>query len=350
MMSRTGYRRARGRRIAEREREPRGSRRLAGAGPGESYRDLLAQVAQCSFPIAMRRADDAKKLRREYLTRHGDAGEESECFHEVADAVGALIGVLGLQAGDGALWNVLYLNGERSDAAELVRAPGHLRGAASMTLAAWSDGRGEAARARTGDRARRIRRRDGHLDDGVARAARARALQNHPRRRGVRPTPASAFTRACSRRAGANSRRVDRHRDVLAIWRGVGRGLLTAMCRQDKVDLEPLVAVRDGQTALRLDGHARSDKAGRSNQRARLAKSLTGQPYSANTAVRWMPVATSTRGPGAASMAAQVERADAGARRCTRSSIRTRGSLGDFEMLPVCRCERPEPACRHGRT
>jgi len=51
--------------------------------------DLLAKVAQVSSPIAMTRADDARRYGRElHSPNMATREEESEMIHEVADEVG----------------------------------------------------------------------------------------------------------------------------------------------------------------------------------------------------------------------------------------------------------------------
>jgi len=172
--------------------------------------------------------------------------EESELIHEVADAVGALMEFWGFKRVMGRLWTVLYLTGEPLGAAELCERLAISSGAASMTLAdPRALGRGEAI-AQGGRPPRVLRGGDGHLEDGLAGVARARAVADRPRGGGVRPRPRTPHARGASRRAGAHLAYGGPHRTAGRPG-AVGRGLLTAMVQQHKVDLAPLVRFATGR-------------------------------------------------------------------------------------------------------
>jgi HTH-type transcriptional regulator, glycine betaine synthesis regulator len=166
--------------------------------------------------------------------------EERELIHEVADAVGALMEFWGFKRVMGRLWAVLYLVGEPLSAAELCERLAISSGAASMTLAdleRW----GVVKRSRKpGDR-REYFEAETDVWKMVSRVLRERELSqiesaveifDRARERLLRAIPPGEQARV-SRMAERIARLGDLAR--------VGRGLLTAMVQQHKVDLGPLV-------------------------------------------------------------------------------------------------------------
>jgi HTH-type transcriptional regulator, glycine betaine synthesis regulator len=166
--------------------------------------------------------------------------EERELIHEVADAVGALMEFWGFKRVMGRLWAVLYLVGEPLSAAELCERLAISSGAASMTLAdleRW----GVVKRSRKpGDR-REYFEAETDVWKMVSRVLRERELSqiesaveifDRARGRLLRAIPPGEQARV-SRMAERIARLGDLAR--------VGRGLLTAMVQQHKVDLGPLV-------------------------------------------------------------------------------------------------------------
>ena len=166
--------------------------------------------------------------------------EERELIHEVADAVGALMEFWGFKRVMGRLWAVLYLVGEPLSAAELCERLAISSGAASMTLAdleRW----GVVKRSRKpGDR-REYFEAETDVWKMVSRVLRERELSqiesaveifDRARERLLRAIPPGEQARV-SRMAERIARLGDLAR--------VGRGLLTAIVQQHKVDLGPLV-------------------------------------------------------------------------------------------------------------
>ena len=174
------------------------------------------------------------------LPRMATREEERELVHEVADAVGALMEFWGFKRVMGRLWAVLYLIGEPLTAAELCERLAISSGAASMTLAdleRW----GVVKRSRKpGDR-REYFEAETDVWKMVSRVLRERELSQIER-------AVETFDRAREHLLGAvppgEQARVSRMAERIARLSDlarVGRGLLTAMVQQHKVDLAPLV-------------------------------------------------------------------------------------------------------------
>ncbi|HEX9603320.1 MAG TPA: MarR family transcriptional regulator [Myxococcales bacterium] len=166
--------------------------------------------------------------------------EERELIHEVADAVGALMEFWGFKRVMGRLWTVLYLTGEPLGAAELCERLAISSGAASMTLAdleRW----GVVKRSRKpGDR-REYFEAETDVWKMVSRVLRERELSQIERAVEIFDRARERLLRAVPPGEQARiSRMVDRIARLADLAR-LGRGLLTAMVQQHKVDLAPLV-------------------------------------------------------------------------------------------------------------
>ena len=180
------------------------------------------------------------------LPRMATREEESELIHEVADAVGALMEFWGFKRVMGRLWTVLYLTGEPLGAAELCERLAISSGAASMTLAdleRW----GVVKRSRKpGDR-REYFEAETDIWKMVSRVLRERELSQIDRAVEVFDRARERLTRAVPPGEQARiARMVDRIARLGDLAR-VGRGLLTAMVQQHKVDLAPLVRFATGR-------------------------------------------------------------------------------------------------------
>jgi len=172
--------------------------------------------------------------------------EESELIHEVADAVGALMEFWGFKRVMGRLWTVLYLTGEPLSAAELCERLAISSGAASMTLAdleRW----GVVKRSRKAGDRREYFEAETDIWKMVSRVLRERELSQIDRAVEVFDRARERLTRAVPPGEQARiARMVDRIGRLGDLAR-VGRGLLTAMVQQHKVDLAPLVRFATGR-------------------------------------------------------------------------------------------------------
>jgi DNA-binding transcriptional regulator GbsR (MarR family) len=166
--------------------------------------------------------------------------EERALVHEVADAVGALMEFWGFKRVMGRLWSVLYLTGEPLSAAELCERLALSTGAVSMTLAdleRW----GVVRRSRKpGDR-REYFEAETDVWKMVSRVLRERELSQIERALEVFDRARERLLRAIPPGEQARVSRMTERIAHLADLARVGRGLLTAMVQQHKVDLAPLV-------------------------------------------------------------------------------------------------------------
>jgi len=181
-------------------------------------------------------AGPATPTLRQMATRE----EERELVHEVADAVGGLMEFWGFKRVMGRLWSVLYLSGEPLTAAELCERLAISSGAASMALSdleRW----GVVRRSRKpGDR-REYFEAETDVWKMVSRVLRERELLQIEHALEIFERARERLQRAIppgeQARIGRMVERIGRLGDLAR----VGRGLLTAMVQQHKVDLSPLV-------------------------------------------------------------------------------------------------------------
>ena len=174
------------------------------------------------------------------------AARENELLHEVADAVGALMEFWGFKRVMGRVWTILFLRGEPLSAAELCEQLAISSGAASMALAELEHWAVVRRSRKPGDR-REYFEAETDVWKMVSRVLRERELQQIERALEV-------FDRARVRLVQAVApgeqvriaRIVDRIGKLRDLAR-VGRGLLTAVVQQGRVDLAPLVRFAAGR-------------------------------------------------------------------------------------------------------
>jgi DNA-binding transcriptional regulator GbsR (MarR family) len=162
-------------------------------------------------------------------------------LQEVADAVGALMEFWGFKRVMGRLWATLYLEGEPLSAPELCDRLGISAGAASMTLAELEHWGVVVRSRRPGDR-REYFEAETDIWKMVSRVLRERELVQIERALEVFERARAALT---ARKQGAveafQARRKADRIARLADLAKVGRSLVTAIVKQGKVDLGPLV-------------------------------------------------------------------------------------------------------------
>jgi DNA-binding transcriptional regulator GbsR (MarR family) len=166
--------------------------------------------------------------------------EERSLVHEVADAVGALMEFWGFKRVMGRLWTVLYLTGEPLAAAELCERLAISTGAVSMTLAdleRW----GVVRRSRKAGDRREYFEAETDIWKMVSRVLRERELSQIEHALEVFDRARERLLRAIPPGEQARISRMAERIAHLADLARVGRGLLTAMVQQHKVDLGPLV-------------------------------------------------------------------------------------------------------------
>jgi HTH-type transcriptional regulator, glycine betaine synthesis regulator len=166
--------------------------------------------------------------------------EERALIHEVADAVGALMEFWGFKRVMGRLWTVLYLEPEPLTAAELCERLAISSGAASMTLAdleRW----GVVRRSRKAGDRREYFEAETDIWKMVSRVLRERELSQIERALEVFDRARERLLRAIPPGEQARVARMVERIGRLGDLARVGRGLLSAMVQQHKVDLGPLV-------------------------------------------------------------------------------------------------------------
>ncbi len=166
--------------------------------------------------------------------------QEQELLHEVADAVGALMEFWGFKRVMGRLWTLLYLRDEPLAAAELCEQLAISTGAASMTLAELEHW-GVVRRSRKpGDR-REYFEAETDIWRMVSRVLRQRELVQVERALDVFEHARAQLGQKIPPGEHGRVERVNERIDRLADLARLGRGLLTAIVSQGKVDLAPLV-------------------------------------------------------------------------------------------------------------
>jgi len=166
--------------------------------------------------------------------------EERDLLHEVADAVGALMEFWGFKRVMGRVWALLYLRDDALSAAELCDQLSISSGAASMALAELEHWAVVRRIRRQGDR-REYFEAETDIWKMISRVLRERELAQIDRALEV-------FERARNRlrtlplpgersRLEAIAERLGKLSDLSR----VGRGLLSALVQQGRVDLGPLV-------------------------------------------------------------------------------------------------------------
>ncbi len=166
--------------------------------------------------------------------------EERALIHEVADAVGALMEFWGFKRVMGRLWTVLFLEPEPLTAAELCERLAISSGAASMTLAdleRW----GVVRRSRKAGDRREYFEAETDIWKMVSRVLRERELSQIERALEVFERARERLLRAIPPGEQARVARMVERIGRLGDLARVGRGLLSAMVNQHKVDLGPLV-------------------------------------------------------------------------------------------------------------
>jgi DNA-binding transcriptional regulator GbsR (MarR family) len=172
--------------------------------------------------------------------------EEEGLLHEVAEAVGGLMEFWGFKRTMGRIWTTLYLSDESLSAAELCERLEISSGAASMTLNELERWGVITRSRRPGDR-REYFEAETDVWKMVSRVLRERELQqieralevfDRARQRLVQAVPPGEQIRI--------ARIVDRIGKLRDLAR-VGRGLLTAVVQQGRVDLAPLVRFASGR-------------------------------------------------------------------------------------------------------
>src|SRR5947209_7681673 len=168
------------------------------------------------------------------------AARESELLHEVADAVGALMEFWGFKRVMGRVWTILFLRGEPLSAAELCEQLAISSGAASMALSDLEHW-GVVRRSRKpGDR-REYFEAETDVWKMVSRVLRERELLQIERALEIFDRARARLQRAIPPGEQARIARMVERIGRLGDLARVGRGLLTAMVQQHKVDLAPLV-------------------------------------------------------------------------------------------------------------
>jgi DNA-binding transcriptional regulator GbsR (MarR family) len=172
--------------------------------------------------------------------------EEEALLHEVAEAVGGLMEFWGFKRTMGRIWTTLYLSDESLSSAELCERLEISSGAASMTLNELERWGVVTRSRRPGDR-REYFEAETDVWKMVSRVLRERELQqieralevfDRARQRLVQAVPPGEQIRI--------ARIVDRIGKLRDLAR-VGRGLLTAVVQQGRVDLAPLVRFASGR-------------------------------------------------------------------------------------------------------
>src|SRR5438445_7547364 len=168
------------------------------------------------------------------------AARESELLHEVADTVGALMEFWGFKRVMGRVWTILFLRGEPLSAAELCEQLEISTGAASMALSELEHW-GVVRRSRKpGDR-REYFEAETDVWKMVSRVLRERELLQIERALEIFDRARARLQRAIPPGEQARIARMVERIGRLGDLARVGRGLLTAMVQQHKVDLAPLV-------------------------------------------------------------------------------------------------------------
>ena len=166
--------------------------------------------------------------------------QELLLLHEVADAVGALMEFWGFKRVMGRLWTLLYLRDEPMAAAELCDQLAISTGAASMTLAELEHW-GVVRRSRKAGDRREYFEAETDIWRMVSRVLRERELVQVERALDVfekaRVQLAERIPPGEHARVELLNERIGRLADLARL----GRGLLSAVVSQGKVDLAPLV-------------------------------------------------------------------------------------------------------------
>jgi DNA-binding transcriptional regulator GbsR (MarR family) len=176
------------------------------------------------------------------------AAKENELLHEVADAVGALMEFWGFKRVMGRLWTLLYLRGEPLSAAELCEQLEISNGAASMALAELEHWAVVRRSRKPGDR-REYFEAETDVWKMISRVLRERelmqierALQIFERAREMLPRSGAPGEQS---RLAQVAERVGRLEDLARL----GRGLVSALVQQGKVDLAPLMRFASAATS-----------------------------------------------------------------------------------------------------
>ncbi len=166
--------------------------------------------------------------------------QEQELLHEVAEAVGALMEFWGFKRVMGRLWTLLYLRDEPLTAAELCEELAISTGAASMTLAELEHWGVVRRSRRAGDR-REYFEAETDIWRMVSRVLRERELVQVERALEVFERARTQLSQKVPPGEHARVEMVNERIGRLADLARLGRGLLTAIVSQGKVDLAPLV-------------------------------------------------------------------------------------------------------------
>ena len=167
-------------------------------------------------------------------------GKETELLHEVADAVGALMEFWGFKRLMGRVWTLLYLRDEPLAAAELCDQLGISTGAASMTLSELEHW-GVVKRSRKlGDR-REYFEAETDIWKMVARVLRERELTQVERALEVFDRAREQLSRGAAPGERGRLEAIAERIGKLSELAKLGRGLLSALVQQGKVDAGALM-------------------------------------------------------------------------------------------------------------
>ena len=166
--------------------------------------------------------------------------QEQELLHEVADAVGALMEFWGFKRVMGRLWTLLYLQDDALTAAELCEQLAISTGAASMTLTELEHW-GVVRRSRKAGDRREYFEAETDIWRMVSRVLRERELVQVERALDIFEKARALLAQKVPPGEHARVEMVSERIGRLADLARLGRGLLTAIVSQGKVDLAPLV-------------------------------------------------------------------------------------------------------------
>ena len=166
--------------------------------------------------------------------------QEQELLHEVADAVGALMEFWGFKRVMGRLWTLLYLQDDALTAAELCEQLAISTGAASMTLTELEHW-GVVRRSRKAGDRREYFEAETDIWRMVSRVLRERELVQVERALDIFEKARALLAQKVPPGEYARVEMVNERIGRLADLARLGRGLLTAIVSQGKVDLAPLV-------------------------------------------------------------------------------------------------------------
>src|SRR5713101_697230 len=168
------------------------------------------------------------------------AVREIELLHEVADAVGALMEFWGFKRLMGRVWTLLYLRGDALSAAELCEQLSISSGAASMALAELEHWAVVRRIRRPGDR-REYFEAETDIWKMISRVMRERELLQIERALEAFERVREQLTRGAAPGERGRLELIGERIGRLSDLARVGRGLLTALVQQGRVDAAALM-------------------------------------------------------------------------------------------------------------